>query len=394
MAFPKVFLKSGKEQSIHRYHPWVFSGAIHSTSDEITEGEVVEVYNQKDEFLAMGHAQTGSIAVRLFAFSRVNPDKAFWTQRVNNAFHLRKLAGFTDNPQTNAWRLVFGESDGLPGLIVDIYNQTAVMQLHTVGMYLIRNIISEALQQLPELNLKAIYNKSEGAMPFKADVTPENGFMWGKTSDRTATENGLQFQVDYEKGQKTGFFIDQRENRALLEKYCKDKKVLNLFCYTGGFSLYAMRGGASLVHAIDSSERAVEITRQNVELNFPGDPRHQAFAEDAFKFLNKDQEQYDVMILDPPAFAKHVNVVPNALQGYRKLNAKAIEKIKPGGIIFTFSCSQVINRETFRKAVFTAAAKSGRNVKILHHMQQPEDHPVSIYHPDSEYLKGLILYIE
>ncbi|MFW5754919.1 MAG: class I SAM-dependent rRNA methyltransferase [Marinilabiliaceae bacterium] len=394
MAFPKVYLKPGKEQSIHRFHPWVFSGAIHSTSGEITEGEVVEVHNLKDEFLAMGHAQTGSIAVRLFAFSQVNPDKTFWTQRIVKALELRKLAGFTDNPETNAWRLIFGESDGMPGLIVDIYKQTAVMQIHTVGMYLIRDIISEALQNLPGLELKAIYNKSEGAMPFKADVTAENGFIWGKTSDRTAMENGLKSKVDFEKGQKTGYFIDQRESRALLEKYCQDKKILNLFCYTGGFSLYAMRGGASIVLSIDSSERAVEITRQNVALNFPDDARHEAFAGDAFKFLNKDHEQYDVMILDPPAFAKHVNVVPNALQGYRKLNAKAIEKIKPGGVLFTFSCSQVINRETFRKAVFTAAAKSRRNVKILHHLQQPEDHPVSIYHPESEYLKGLVLYIE
>jgi 23S rRNA (cytosine1962-C5)-methyltransferase len=394
MAFPQIFLKPGKEQSIHRFHPWVFSGAIHSTSDEIIEGDIVEVCDQKGNYLATGHSQTGSLAVRIFSFTRITPDNAFWRQRVLKALDLRKLVGFPQNPDTNAWRLIFGESDGMPGLIVDIYNQTAVIQLHTVGMYLIRDTICEILQDIPELNLKAIYNKSEGAMPFKADVTPENGFMWGAAPDKTAMENGLRFRVDFEKGQKTGFFLDQRENRALLEKYARNKKVLNLFCYTGGFSFYAMRGGASAVHSVDSSERAVELTRQNVELNFPGDSRHEAFAEDAFKFLNKNEDQYDIMVLDPPAFAKHVNVVPNALQGYRKLNAKAIEKIKPGGLIFTFSCSQVINRETFRKAVFTAASKARRNVRIIQHLQQSADHPVNIYHPESEYLKGLVLYIE
>ncbi len=394
MEFIKVILKRGKEQSLLRFHPWVFSGAIQSVSGDIEEGDVVEILDSNNNFLAMGYSQIGSIAVRIFSFERVIPDEKFWIGKIEKALAVREKAGLLNNPETNAYRLIYAEGDGMPGVIVDMYNQTAVMQIHTVGMYIIKDTLCNALQEVMGSNLKAIYNKSEGTIPFKANLNPENGFLFGKTDDKTALENGLRFNVDYEKGQKTGFFVDQRENRALLEKYSNNKKVLNLFCYTGGFSFYAMRGGASLVHSVDSSERAIELTNQNVELNFPGDDRHQAFAEDAFKFLSHPKEDYDVIILDPPAFAKHLKVVPNALQGYRKLNARAIEKIKPGGIIFTFSCSQVISKDAFRKAVFSAAAKSGRNVRILHQMEQPADHPVNIYHPESEYLKGLVLFVE
>jgi 23S rRNA (cytosine1962-C5)-methyltransferase len=394
MEFAKITLKPGKEQSIQRFHPWIFSGAIKSVSGEITEGDVVEVFDNHGNFLAMGHSQIGSIAVRIFSFSRIVPDQAFWIKKIEQAIAVRKAAGLFNNNETNSYRMIYAEGDGMPGLIVDMYNGTAIMQIHTVGMYLIKETICDALQAVLGPKLKAIYNKSEGTMPFKAAIDPANGFLRGKTTDKTATENGLHFYVDFEKGQKTGFFLDQRENRALLEKYSKDKKVLNLFCYTGGFSFYALRGGASLVHSVDSSERAIELTNQNVTLNFPGDVRHEAFAEDAFKFLGQSKIPYDLIILDPPAFAKHQNVVPNALQGYRKLNAKAIKKIKPGGILFTFSCSQVISKDTFRKSVFTAAAKTGRNVRILHQMEQPADHPVNIYHPESEYLKGLVIYVE
>lgn len=394
MEFAKIYLKPGKEQSILRFHPWVFSGAINKVNREIEEGEVVEVYDHKENFMGMGHSQTGSIAVRIFSFQKVEPDEAFWTKKIQQAFALRETLGLTKSSQTNAWRLVYGESDGMPGLIIDMYNGTAVLQIHTVGMYLIKDMLCNALENIFGPDLKAIYNKSEGTIPYKSRIEPENGFLRGKTEDKTAMENGLRFLVDFEKGQKTGFFIDQRENRTLLETYSKNRNVLNLFCYTGGFSFYALRGGASRVHSVDSSERAIELTKQNVELNFPGDIRHEAFAEDAFKFLDKSKDQYDLMILDPPAFAKHLKVIPNALQGYRKLNAKAIENIRPGGIIFTFSCSQVINRDAFRKAVFSAAAKTGRNVRIMHQMEQPADHPVNIYHPESEYLKGLVLFVE
>ncbi|MDI3521409.1 MAG: rRNA (cytosine1962-C5)-methyltransferase [Anaerophaga sp.] len=394
MEFAKIYLKPGKEQSILRFHPWVFSGAINKVNREIEEGEVVEVYDHKENFMGMGHSQTGSIAVRIFSFQKMEPDEAFWTKKIQQAFALRETLGLTKSSQTNAWRLVYGESDGMPGLIIDMYNGTAVLQIHTVGMFLIKDMLCNALENVFGPELKAIYNKSEGTIPYKSRIEPENGFLRGKTEDKTAMENGLRFLVDFEKGQKTGFFIDQRENRTLLETYSKNRNVLNLFCYNGGFSFYALRGGASRVHSVDSSERAIELTKQNVELNFPGDIRHEAFAEDAFKFLDKSKDQYDLMILDPPAFAKHLKVIPNALQGYRKLNAKAIENIRPGGIIFTFSCSQVINRDAFRKAVFSAAAKTGRNVRIMHQMEQPADHPVNIYHPESEYLKGLVLFVE
>lgn len=394
MSYKKVYLKPGKEESLKRFHPWVFSGAIHRIEGEPEEGEVVNVYTSKNEFIAMGHFQIGSIAVRVISFLEEDVNKDFWKRKLAIAYDLRKRIGLADNPTNNTFRLVHGEGDNLPGLIIDIYDKTAVMQAHSAGMHVYRMELAKALSEVMEGRIENIYYKSETTLPYKADLGPENGFLKGGSPENIAIEYGLKFHVDWLKGQKTGFFVDQRENRALLEKYAKDRNVLNMFCYTGGFSFYAMRGGAKLVHSVDSSAKAVDLTNKNVELNFPGDPRHTAYAEDAFKYLDRMGDQYDLIILDPPAFAKHKDALRNALQGYRKLNAKAFEKIKPGGILFTFSCSQVVTKDNFRTAVFTAAAMSGRSVRILHQLTQPADHPVNIYHPEGEYLKGLVLYVE
>lgn len=394
MNYKKVYLKPGKEESLKRFHPWVFSGAIHHIEGEPEEGEVVSVYTLKGEFIALGHFQVGSIAVRLLSFHDEEINRDFWKKKLAVALDLRKRIGLADNPQNNTFRLVHGEGDNLPGLVIDVYDKTAVMQAHSAGMHVYRMEVAEALAEVMDGRIENIYYKSETTLPYKADLGPENGFLKGGSPENLAMENGLKFHVDWLKGQKTGFFVDQRENRALLEKYAKDRNVLNMFCYTGGFSFYAMRGGAKLVHSVDSSAKAVDLTNKNVELNFPGDPRHTAYAEDAFKYLDRMGDQYDLIILDPPAFAKHKDALRNALQGYRKLNAKAFEKIKPGGILFTFSCSQVVTKDNFRTAVFTAAAMSGRSVRILHQLTQPADHPVNIYHPEGEYLKGLVLYVE
>ncbi|NCC10050.1 MAG: class I SAM-dependent rRNA methyltransferase [Bacteroidia bacterium] len=390
----KVFLKPGKEESLKRFHPWIFSGAIARIDGEPEEGETVEVYTSKKEFIAEGHFQIGSIAVRVLSFQQVPVDKAFWKRKLTVAYDMRRSIGVAEHPTNNTYRLVHGEGDSLPGLIIDVYAKTAVMQAHSAGMHVDRMAIADALSEVMGDRIENIYYKSETTLPFKADLFPENGFLKGGSHDNMAQEYGLKFQVDWLKGQKTGFFVDQRENRALLERYAKGRSVLNMFCYTGGFSFYAMRGEAKLVHSVDSSAKAIDLTNKNVELNFPGDERHQAFAEDAFKYLDRMGDQYDLIVLDPPAFAKHKDALRNALQGYRKLNAKAFEKIKPGGILFTFSCSQVVTKDNFRTAVFTAAAMSGRNVRILHQLTQPADHPVSIYHPEGEYLKGLVLYVE
>ena len=384
MSYKKVYLKPGKEESLKRFHPWVFSGAIHRIEGEPEEGEVVNVYTSKNEFIAMGHFQIGSIAVRVISFLEEDVNKDFWKRKLAIAYDLRKRIGLADNPTNNTFRLVHGEGDNLPGLIIDIYDKTAVMQAHSAGMHVYRMELAEALSEVMEGRIENIYYKSETTLPYKADLGPENGFLKGGSPENIAIEYGLKFYVDWLKGQKTGFFVDQRENRALLEKYAKDRNVLNMFCYTGGFSFYAMRGGAKLVHSVDSSAKAVDLTNKNVELNFPGDPRHTAYAEDAFKYLDRMGDQYDLIILDPPAFAKHKDALRNALQGYRKLNAKAFEKIKPGGILFTFSCSQVVTKDNFRTAVFTAAAMAGRSVRILHQLTQPADHPVNIYHPEGE----------
>ena len=394
MSYKKVYLKPGKEESLKRFHPWVFSGAIARVEGEPEEGEIVDVYTSKKEFIACGHFQIGSIAVRVLSFRQEEISHDFLKHRLEVALDLRRSLGLVDNPENNTYRLVHGEGDNLPGLIIDVYGQTAVMQAHSAGMHVYRMEIAEALSEVMGDIVKHIYYKSETTLPYKADLGPENGFIKGGSPENVALENGLKFHVDWLKGQKTGFFVDQRENRHLLERYSKGRNVLNMFCYTGGFSFYAMRGGANLVHSVDSSAKAIDLTNQNVELNFPGDERHQAFAEDAFKYLDRMGDQYDLIILDPPAFAKHRDALRNALRGYSKLNAKAFEKIKPGGILFTFSCSQVVDKKDFRNAVFTAAAQSGRSVRILHQLTQPGDHPVNIYHPEGEYLKGLVLYVE
>lgn len=394
MSYKIVYLKAGKEESLKRFHPWVFSGAIARVEGEPEEGEIVDVYTSKKEFIACGHFQIGSIAVRVLTFRQEEVNADFWKHRLEVALDLRCSLGLVDNPENNTYRLVHGEGDNLPGLIIDVYGQTAVMQAHSAGMHVYRMEIADALIEVMGERVKHIYYKSETTLPYKADLGPENGFIKGGSPENVALENGLKFHVDWLKGQKTGFFVDQRENRHLLERYSKGRNVLNMFCYTGGFSFYAMRGGANLVHSVDSSAKAIDLTNQNVELNFPGDERHQAFAEDAFKYLDRMGDQYDLIILDPPAFAKHRDALRNALRGYSKLNAKAFEKIKPGGILFTFSCSQVVDKKDFRNAVFTAAAQSGRSVRILHQLTQPGDHPVNIYHPEGEYLKGLVLYVE
>lgn len=395
MSYKKVYLKPGKEESLKRFHPWVFSGAIARVEGEPEEGEIVDVYTSKKEFIACGHFQIGSIAVRVLSFVQETIDHEFWVRKLAVAKDLRVALGLIGNPQNNTYRLVHGEGDNLPGLIIDVYDHTAVMQAHSAGMHVYRMEIADALSEVMGDVIENIYYKSETTLPFKADLlSTENGFIKGGSPENVAMENGLKFHVDWLKGQKTGFFVDQRENRHLLERYAKGRNVLNMFCYTGGFSFYAMRGGANLVHSVDSSAKAIDLTNENVELNFPGDARHKAYAEDAFKYLDRMGDQYNLIILDPPAFAKHRDALRNALRGYTKLNAKAFEKIRPGGILFTFSCSQVVNKENFRNAVFTAAAQSGRSVRILHQLTQPGDHPVNIYHPEGEYLKGLVLYVE
>ncbi|MDP4240167.1 MAG: class I SAM-dependent rRNA methyltransferase [Bacteroidota bacterium] len=392
-----IQLKPKKEESLQRFHPWVFSGAIQRIEGKPAEGDLVEVLDNNRNFLAIGHYQIGSIAVRVVSFENIPVDNDFWNRKIQQAYSLRKSLGLVVPHQNNTYRLVHGEGDSLPGLIVDVYDDTAVMQAHSVGMHEIRQALAEAIvKNVPEV--RNVYYKSETTLPFNAPITPEDGYLIGKeTADLSALENGLTFHVDWLRGQKTGFFVDQRENRALLERYSSGRSVLNMFCYTGGFSVYALRGGAGLVHSVDSSTKAVELTDKNVQANFPNDTRHKSFDEDAFKYLNslhlRDQ-QYDLIILDPPAFAKHREAIRNALKGYKRLNAKAFEQIAPGGILFTFSCSQVITKEQFRLAVFSAAAESKRNVRILHQLSQPADHPINIYHPEGEYLKGLVLWVE
>lgn len=391
----KVYLKPKKEESLLRFHPWVFSGAIARVEGNPEEGEVVEVYTSDKQYIAAGHYQIGSIAVRVLTFKKEEINHEFWVRRLSVARDLRQVLRLIGTPTNNACRLVHGEGDNLPGLIIDLYDHTAVMQAHSAGMHVYRHEIASALKEVMGDTVQNIYYKSETTLPFKADLqSTENGFLLGGSTENVAMENGLLFHVDWLKGQKTGFFVDQRDNRALLEHYSLGRNVLNMFCYTGGFSFYAMRGGARLVHSVDSSAKAIDLTRANVELNFPGDTRHEAFAEDAFKYLDRMGGEYDLIILDPPAFAKHRGALRNALRGYTKLNAKAFEKIRPGGILFTFSCSQVVSKQDFRNAVFTAAAQSGRSVRIMHQLTQPADHPVNIYHPEGEYLKGLVLYVE
>ena len=389
-----LYLNKGKEESLRRYHPWVFSGAVHHIEGEPKEGDLVRVLTHDGTFIAVGHWQIGSIAVRVLSFLEEEINHQFWTNKLATAYEMRKAIGVANNPQNSTYRLVHGEGDNLPGLVVDMYGETAVMQAHSVGMHNNRMDIAKALKDVMGEKLQNIYYKSETTLPYKADLGQENGFILGSTPDDVATENGLRFHIDWLKGQKTGFFVDQRDNRSLVEYYAKDRNVLNMFCYTGGFSVYAMRGGARLVHSVDSSQKAVDLVNANVGLNFPNDARHKAYAEDAFKFLDQMKASYDLIILDPPAFAKHRDAVRHAIKGYTRLNARAMEKIKSGGILFTFSCSQAISKEQFRMAVFTAATLAKRQVRILHQLHQPADHPVNIYHPEGEYLKGLVLYVE
>lgn len=393
MKYKQILLRKGKDESLKRFHPWVFSGAIQWIEDGVEEGDIVRVVNQGGDFIAVGHYQQGSIAVRVLSFSDVEIDADFWCSRLSSALQMRIAVGIADNPNNNTYRLVHGEGDNLPGLIIDVYGETAVMQAHSIGMHLMRRQIADALIRVMESRIHHIYYKSETTLPFMAK-DDMNGFIYGGSDDNVALENGLKFRVDWLKGQKTGFFVDQRENRSLLEQYAKGKRVLNMFCYTGGFSFYAMRGGAELVHSVDSSEKAIALTKENVALNFPNDSRHEAYCEDAFKYLEKAGSDYNLIILDPPAFAKHRGALHNALKGYTRLNQKAFEKIEKGGILFTFSCSQVVTKDHFRNAVFTAAALAKRKVRILHQLHQPADHPVNIYHPEGEYLKGLVLYVE
>jgi len=391
----KIILKPKKEESIERFHPWVFSGAVQRMDDGIKEGDVVQVFSSSKTLLGSGHYQVGSIAVRLLTFTDEEINVAFWNRKIKRAYDLRCSLGLV-TAANNTYRLVHGEGDSLPGLIVDVYDDTAVMQAHSVGMHYSRQQLAEAVVEHVK-GVKNVFYKSENTLPFKAPVDPEDGYLIGNQSSNTefvTLENGLKFHVDWLRGQKTGFFVDQRDNRSLLEKYSAGKSVLNMFCYTGGFSVYAMRGGAKLVHSVDSSSKAIDLTDKNVSLNFASDERHRSFAEDAFKYLNENKEIYDLIILDPPAFAKHRDALRNALKGYKRLNAKAIQQIRPGGILFTFSCSQVVTKEQFRLAVFSAAAECRRNVRILHQLTQPADHPINIYHPEGEYLKGLVLWVE
>ena len=396
---PQVYLRKGKEESLMRRHPWIFSGAIDhikaEDESEITEGALVEIYTRTGDFIALGHYQIGSIAVRVLTFDKEPIDQAWWNRRIAVAYDVRRTLGLTDNPDTDCYRLVHGEGDGLPGLVVDIYGTVAVVQCHSVGMYLARQDIARAILAAYGDRITAIYDKSSQTVPFNARLGAVDGYLWG-SSDHSAhvvTENGEKFLVNWEQGQKTGFFLDQRENRELVKRYSKGRTVLNTFCYTGGFSVYAMAGGAEKVCSVDSSERAVVLATENMKLNFGPQANFTETAADAVEYLKNIEDKYDLIILDPPAFAKHHKVLGNAMQGYKRLNARAISQIRPGGILFTFSCSQAVSKELFRTMIFSAAAIAGRNVRILHQLTQPADHPVSIYHPEGEYLKGVVCRI-
>lgn len=390
---PKVILSSGKDQSPRRFHPWIFSGAIKKIKGEVAEGMIVEVVSNHDEPLGIGHYSNGSIAVRIFSFEQQEINQEFWNIRIQKAFNFRKEACLIDNPNTNTFRLVHAEGDGLPGLIIDIYADTAVIQSHSTGMHLIKNELVEALKNVFGKTLKCIYDKSADTMPSIPSMEITNQILWGKPESNYVLEHGLKFKIDWEQGQKTGFFIDQRENRKLLQKYCAGKKVLNTFCYSGGFSVYALAAEAKLVHSVDSSKKAIVLTDENVALNFGATDKHQSFAVDTFNFLEHAEEKYDVIILDPPAFAKHHNVKHNAVQGYKRLNAEAIRRINPGGVIFTFSCSQAVDKYLFHNTVMSAAIQAGREVRVLEYMSQPVDHAPSIFHPEGEYLKGIVIKV-
>ncbi|MDD3388010.1 MAG: class I SAM-dependent rRNA methyltransferase [Prevotella sp.] len=394
MSYKNIYLKRGKEESLLRFHPWVFSGAVQRADEGVAEGDLVRVITADGNFIAVGHYQNSSITVRVLAFQDIAIDHKFWTMRLSDALRMRQSIGVADNTQNSTYRLIYGEGDNLPGLIIDCYDQTAVIQAHSLGMHLCREDICKALLEVMGSRISNVYYKSDATLPNADELGQANGFIHGQTDNNITVENGLKFRVDWLRGQKTGFFVDQRENRSLVEHYSKDRSVLNMFCYTGGFSVYAIRGGAKLVHSVDSSAKAIELTNNNVALNFPDDSRHKAFVDDAFRYLEETDKLYDLIVLDPPAFAKHRSSLRNALKGYTRLNMKGLSHIKAGGLLFTFSCSQVVSKDDFRRSVFTAAAQAGRKVRILHQLHQPADHPISIYHPEGEYLKGLVLYVE
>ncbi|MBN1989639.1 MAG: class I SAM-dependent rRNA methyltransferase [Bacteroidales bacterium] len=394
MAYSKIILKPGKEQSVQRFHPWIFSGAINEAVGNPEEGDVVEVTDSNGNFLGLGHCQPGSISVRIFSFQNVEPNLQFWEQKIASAYLLRSTVGLTSHPTTNIYRLIHGEGDGMPGLIVDIYGDTAVMQAHSLGMYLIRETLAKALVNALGGAIKNVYDKSSGTLPFKSIEEKKDEYIIGSLSCDELYEYGSRFLVSWEEGQKTGFFIDQRENRKLLGEYSKGKTVLNTFGYTGGFSVAALKAGAQKVVSVDSSAKAIELTNANVALNFGDNTPHESHCSDVFDFFRNTTENYDIIVLDPPAFAKHNNALHNALQAYKRLNAAAIKRLKPGGLLFTFSCSQVVTKENFRNAVFSGAAITKRQVKIIHQLTQPADHPINIYHPEGEYLKGLVLQVE
>ena len=399
MIKTQIYLRRGKEESLMRRHPWIFSGAIErikSSEEEIKEGEIVDVFTKQGEFIARGHYQIGSIAVRVLTFEQENINQQWWDKKIAVAYDVRRTLNLTDNEQTTCYRLIHGEGDSLPGLVVDIYDKTAVVQCHSVGMYLSRMAIAEALRNTYGDKLTAIYDKSSQTVPFKAGLNAVDGYIWGHSEQKShvVLENGQKFLVNWEEGQKTGFFLDQRYNRELVKHYSKGRTVLNTFCYTGGFSVYAAAGGAIEVCSVDASERAVKLADENMRLNFGDSIPHEAVAADAVEYIKQIGNKYDLIILDPPAFAKHHKVLGNAMQGYKRINARALSQIKSGGILFTFSCSQAVSKELFRTTVFSAAAIAGRKVRILHQLTQPADHPINIYHPEGEYLKGLVLYVE
>ncbi|MFP4556156.1 MAG: class I SAM-dependent rRNA methyltransferase [Bacteroidales bacterium] len=394
MTYTRVVLKSEKEQSLQRFHPWIFSGAIKRIEGEPNDGEVVEVYGYRGEFLALGHFQSGSIMVRVVSFTQREINREFWKEKLTKALQLRRSLGLFPGTSTNIFRLVHGEGDGMPGLIVDVYGSTAVMQVHSVGMSLIKSTIAELIVEITDGAVASVYDKSAGTLSPKAEQIATDGYLIGDSAESQFVENDNKFFVSWEEGQKTGFFIDQRENRQLLEKYCKDASVLNAFCYTGGFSVYAAKGGASQVVSVDSSKKAMELTTKNMEHNFGHNPKYQSLCTDVFQFLRDNNDTYDVIVLDPPAFAKNKSALRNALQAYKRLNAAAFRMLNPGGVLFTFSCSQVVTRDQFRNAVFSGSIIAQRDVRILHQLTQPADHPINIYHPEGEYLKGLVLFAE
>jgi len=390
----KIMLKPGREKSILRYHPWIFSGAVGDMEPGIKEGDIADVFSHDNIYLATGHFQPSTINVRLFTFEEQDINEEFWKNKLKDAIDLRTRLGFFNNKDTNVFRLINAEGDGFPGLIADYYNGIIVLQAHSVGMYFHFDIFKELLKDLLGDKLKAIYDKSSGTLPHKADLKTNDGFIYGSTGEIVVSEYGNKFLIDIIEGQKTGFFIDQRENRFLIENFCTNKKVLNTFSYSGGFSVYALKGGADIVHSVDSSTKAVELADRNINLNFNNCQNHMSIEEDVLKFLDASDEKYDVIILDPPAFAKHTDALRQGLRGYFRINKKAFERLNSGGVLFTFSCSQIVSREDFKTAVFQAAAATGRSARIIYQLNQPADHPVSIYHPEGDYLKGLVLYVE